>query len=95
VRANSRPTRPQEVEGGCHAIGPLRRRGGGELFRSLLAAELVDSIEVSVIPILLGSGIPLLPPPASRARLKLREHKLYPKTGIVGLAYDITRSSKS
>jgi len=60
-----------------------------------LPPELVDSIEVSVIPILLGAGIPLLPPLASRARLKLREHKLYPKTGIVGLAYDITRRSKS
>jgi dihydrofolate reductase len=63
--------------------------GGGELFRSLLAVGLVDRIEVSVIPVLLGGGIPLLPPPAGRARLKLRGQKVYPKTGIVGLEYDI------
>ena len=35
--------------------------GGGELFRSLLAAGLVDRVEVGIIPVLLGDGIPLLP----------------------------------
>ena len=42
--------------------------GGGELFRSLLAAGLVDEVGVSVIPVLLGGGIPLLPSPAARQR---------------------------
>src|SRR5215471_206329 len=42
--------------------------GGGELFRSLLAAGLVDQVAVSLIPVLLGGGVPLLPPPADRAR---------------------------
>ena len=32
--------------------------GGGELFRTLLAARLVDEIELAVIPILLTDGIP-------------------------------------
>src|SRR5262245_4545151 len=44
--------------------------GGGELFRSLLAAGLVDEVGVSVVPVLLGGGIPLLPSPAGRARLR-------------------------
>lgn len=66
--------------------------GGGELFRSLLAASLVDRVEVSLIPVLLGSGIPLLPPPAERAMLKLRKQRLYEKTGTIGLEYDIVRS---
>ena len=65
--------------------------GGGELFRSLLAAGLVDQVEVSLIPVLLGGGIPFLPSPASRARLKLRQHRVYEKTGTVGLAYDVAR----
>jgi dihydrofolate reductase len=66
--------------------------GGGELFRSLLAARLVDRIEVAVIPVLLGGGIPLLPPPADRATLKLRKQRVYEKTGIIGLEYDILRN---
>ena len=35
--------------------------GGGVLFRSLLEAGLVDRVEVGVMPVLLGQGIPLLP----------------------------------
>jgi dihydrofolate reductase len=63
--------------------------GGGELFRSLLAAGLVDEVSVSLVPVLLGGGIPLLPPPAGRARLTLTKHRVYEKTGTVGLEYDI------
>jgi dihydrofolate reductase len=62
--------------------------GGGSLFRSLLDAGLVDTVEVAVIPVLLGGGIPLLPPPAKRAKLKLTGHKVY-KTGIVSLEYAV------
>src|SRR3954471_2043818 len=39
--------------------------GGGSLFRSLLDAGLVDLVEVAVMPIMLGSGVPLLPPGGS------------------------------
>ncbi|MPZ21669.1 MAG: hypothetical protein GEV06_27835 [Luteitalea sp.] len=63
--------------------------GGGELFRSLLIAGLVDEVNFAVIPVLLGGGIPLLPSPAERARLKLKKHRVYEKTGTVGLEYDI------
>lgn len=66
--------------------------GGGELFRSLLSAGLVDRVEVSLIPVLLGGGIPLLPPPAGRATLKLRSQRVYAKTGTIGLEYDIVRA---
>ena len=65
--------------------------GGGDLFRSLLAAGLVDRIEVAIIPVLLGGGIPLLPPPAGRAVLALRSQRLYEKTGIVAVEYDVLR----
>lgn len=63
--------------------------GGGELFRSLLAAALVDEVRVSVVPVLLGGGIPFLPTPAGRTRLTLKSHRVYAKTGTVGLEYDI------
>src|SRR4051812_38679383 len=45
--------------------------GGGSLFRSLLEARRVDTVEVAVMPVLLGGGIPLLPRPAKRTKLKL------------------------
>jgi dihydrofolate reductase len=62
--------------------------GGGRLFRSLAGAGLVDTVEVAVVPVLLGGGIPLLPPPAPRVQLKLTGHKVY-KAGIVALEYAV------
>lgn len=67
--------------------------GGGELFRSLLAAGLVDEVGVCVIPVLLGGGVPLLALPADRARLALTRHRVYEKTGCVGLEYAIVSPS--
>ncbi len=62
--------------------------GGGELFRSMLALHEVDTVEVSLMPVLLGGGIPLLLPPAQRTTLKLSGHKIY-RSGIVSLVYDV------
>ena len=60
--------------------------GGGVLFRSLLDAGLVDLVELGVSPVLLGSGIPLLPH-GSRHPLRLIECKTLPNSGIVMLTY--------
>jgi dihydrofolate reductase len=68
--------------------------GGGDLFRSLLDLNLVDTVEVGVVPVLLGQGIPLLPAPARQARLKLTSQRLYAKTGTMSLIYDVTPSRK-
>lgn len=62
--------------------------GGGTLFRSLLEAGCVDTVEVGVVPVLLGGGIPLFPPPAGQTKLKLVRHEVY-KTGTVSLVYAI------
>ena len=64
--------------------------GGGTLFRSLLDAGLVDTVEVAVMPVLLGEGVALLPPPFGQTKLKLTGHKVY-KTGIVSLEYSVQR----
>ena len=61
--------------------------GGGSLFRSLLELGLVDAVEVAVIPVLLGGGLPLLPHPAKEAKLRLVSHRVYEKTGTVSLEY--------
>lgn len=71
---------------------PLWLWGGGELFRQLSQAGLVDGVDVAIIPILLGGGIPLLPPPGSRLKLRLRSHRLYAATGILFLEYDVVSS---
>lgn len=68
--------------------------GGGELFRSLLALGQVDAVEVAVLPVLLGGGIPLLPAPAERARLTLTGQRVYPKTGTVLLEYAVQPSAR-
>ncbi len=61
--------------------------GGGNLFRSMLDARLVDVVEVAVIPILLGGGGPLVVPTDSRVPLRLVSHRVYPTTGTVMLEY--------
>jgi dihydrofolate reductase len=71
---------------------PLWLWGGGDLFRQLAAARLVDGVDVAVIPVLLGGGIRLLPEPGPRLTLELRRHQLYAKTGTVFLEYDVKYS---
>jgi dihydrofolate reductase len=63
--------------------------GGGSLFQSLLKLGLVDSVEVAIIPVLLGGGVSLLPPPAKQARLRLIHQQVYEKTGTVMLEYAV------
>jgi len=65
--------------------------GGGELFRSLLDAGLVDMVEIAVMPVLLGDGIPLLPAGDS-VKLTLTDLKRLPASGIVVLAYTVEHS---
>ena len=60
--------------------------GGGSLFRSLLDAGVVDTVEVALIPVLLGGGIPLVPS-GSSAKLKLVDQKVLSSSGIVVLSY--------
>lgn len=62
--------------------------GGSQLFRSFLDAGLVDTVEVSVIPVLLGDGIPLLPPPCHPSKLRLLSHRAY-RSGRLFLAYEV------
>lgn len=65
--------------------------GGGELFRSLLDLGYVDTVEPAVLPILLGGGRPFLPAPAMRQKLNLTGKRVYEKSGIVLLTYDVVR----
>jgi dihydrofolate reductase len=85
----------------AETISPLKEKpgkdiwlfGGGELFRSLLDAGLVDTIELAVIPILLGQGVPLLPAGRRSPVLELTETKALP-TGIVLQSYAVPNNRK-
>ncbi|MDZ4867754.1 MAG: dihydrofolate reductase family protein [Alphaproteobacteria bacterium] len=63
--------------------------GGGGLFRSLLEQGLVDAVDVTVVPVLLGGGVKLLPEPYDVHKLKLMKHRVYEKTGTVSLEYAV------
>lgn len=62
--------------------------GGGLLFRSFLDAGCVDTVEVAIVPVLLGGGVPFLAHPARQRELALKTHRVY-ESGIVSLEYAI------
>ena len=64
--------------------------GGSSLFRSFLDAGLVDTVELNVMPVMLGDGIPLLPPPYGPTKLRLLSHQIY-RSGRLSLAYEVQR----
>lgn len=67
--------------------------GGGVLFATLLQAGQVDRLEITVAPVLLGGGIPLLPPGTSTTMLSLAGTHEYP-SGMVTLTYDVTTAAR-
>lgn len=66
--------------------------GGGQLFRSLLERGYVDVVEVGLVPVVLGRGIPFLPGLDTKVELRLTDLRRYP-TGIVLLTYETARKS--
>lgn len=61
--------------------------GGGALFRGLLDAGLVNAVEISLMPVLLGGGVPLVLPGARR-RLRLVESETMPN-GSMTVKYEV------
>lgn len=51
--------------------------GGGELISMLLAADLVDEMRITYIPIILGKGIPLFPEQPKESKWELTGNKTY------------------
>ncbi len=65
--------------------------GGGVLFRTLLEAGLVDAVEIALVPILLGAGVPVVAPGGGTHGLELVTSEALP-SGIVMLGYGPVRS---
>ena len=70
------------TEGG----GDLWLMGGGELARDFLDAHLVDEISVAVHPVILGGGVPLIPPGTHRRTLRLAHSRAW-NSGLVMNTY--------
>lgn len=66
--------------------------GGGELARAFLDADLVDELVVSIHPLLLGGGTPLVPPGTRRTLLTLVGERRFP-SGLMQLAYRVERAA--
>jgi dihydrofolate reductase len=67
--------------------------GGGQLFATLLDAGQVDAVEVTVVPVLLGSGVPLLANVRKRSPLVLVHTHVYP-SGMVALHYSVPGAAR-
>jgi dihydrofolate reductase len=61
---------------------------GGALIRSFLAEDLVDDVTLSVIPVLLGSGVPLFG--GVERAMTLVSSRSFP-SGLVQLCYNVER----
>ena len=66
--------------------------GGGALFGSLASAGLVDTVELGVMPVMLGSGRPVISGNTSRIKLRLSTSESSPG-GVLSLKYEVETSS--
>jgi len=75
-------------------VAKLRKRpgkhiwlmGGGELARDFFKADLIDELQLGIVPVLLGEGIPVFPVGFPQRDFSLIENKSYSK-GMVALKY--------
>ena len=65
--------------------------GGGSMFRTLADADLVDTVEVGLMPVLLSQGVPLITAGRRITGMKLERCESLPKSGVVMLSYTIPR----
>lgn len=86
---------PSELVAKLRADGAKRAYvDGGALIRSFLAAGLIDDLTISVLPILLGRGVPLFTGEGGvpRHELVLEESRAFP-SGLVQSRYRVVRQA--
>ena len=62
--------------------------GGGDLIASFLDANAIDEFIISIMPVFIGEGIPLIAPRHREQKLRLRSVKPFPD-GVVQVHYDV------
>src|SRR5207245_5567977 len=64
--------------------------GGGELSRDFLKADLVDELQLGIVPVLLGEGIPLFPSGFPQRDFTLVDNTAYSQ-GLIALLLERRR----
>jgi dihydrofolate reductase len=102
VVASHRPIEAKEDEVTCSGsidsiLRSLKAQGaksvyldGGQMVQQGLAAGVIDGMTISIIPIVLGSGISLFGEMAQRIELECRGSQLFP-SGLVQVKYGFKR----
>ncbi|MEQ8398096.1 dihydrofolate reductase family protein [Thalassobaculum sp.] len=62
--------------------------GGAETVSACISMGAIDTVELFVMPVLLGEGVPLFVGDGPELPLVLRENKSWPN-GVVGMVYDV------
>ena len=65
--------------------------GGANVFGSFLSAGALDELIIHVVPVLIGTGMPLLDAAPRSVELKLRSTRRF-ADGVVRLHYDVDRT---
>jgi dihydrofolate reductase len=66
---------------------------GGQAVRSFLAAGVIDQLTISVVPVVLGGGIPLFGDGVGESSLALEESRAF-STGLMQLRYRVGARGK-
>ncbi|MDH4248267.1 MAG: dihydrofolate reductase family protein [Deltaproteobacteria bacterium] len=82
----SGPLHPLPEQLGREGVSVYGLVGGGDVIQQFLQADLLDVLELFVIPVLLGSGVSLFPTPFPAKTAQLRDTTHYPN-GVVRLLY--------
>ncbi|HEY8313784.1 MAG TPA: dihydrofolate reductase family protein [Candidatus Baltobacteraceae bacterium] len=87
---------PDDVELATGGVGPLAAllpslgevwiMGGAQTMGAFLELDAVDRIDIFVMPVVLGAGVPMFGRIAQQIPLRLEEQRVYP-SGAVHLAY--------
>jgi dihydrofolate reductase len=100
LRPADHPTVPVVSDDAAKVVTALRQEsgkdiwlmGGGALFASLLEAGWVDIVEVGIVPILLGRGIPFQPGLSHSRALSLTDIQKY-SGGFLLVSYEIAENA--
>ena len=66
--------------------------GGADVFGGFLSAGAIDEIVIHVVPVLIGTGIPLLDATPRQVELKLRSTRMF-ADGVVRIHYAVDRTA--